>query len=192
MTFTGHHDRINHILPLAGGRIASASDDGSVQVWSEEGSKVGTLTGHGGPALHLCWIAGALSVATRSGKVVLWDVEGGRPRDVLNGHLGAVAGTAPLDAARMVSWSYDQTLRLWSLVDGSQLSVLHRHQAPVTNVKVLDDGRLISASQDGTLRLWDGRGESTAVLMGHRSWVNAIALSPAGLLSGSRDGAASA
>jgi hypothetical protein len=188
VTFTGHHDRINHILPLAGGRIASASDDGSVQVWSEEGSKVGTLTGHGGPALHLCWIAGALSVATRSGKVVLWDVEGGRPRDVLNGHLGAVAGTAPLDAARMVSWSYDQTLRLWSLVDGSQLSVLHRHQAPVTNVKVLDDGRLISASQDGTLRLWDGRGESTAVLMGHRSWVNAIALSPAGLLSGSRDG----
>jgi WD40 repeat protein len=187
-TLRGHQARINFILPLPGGRIASASDDGSVHIWSEDGSRLGTLTGHGGPVLHLSWIAGALSTSCRSGKILQWDLESGKARDILTGHRGAVAGTALLDASRLVSWSYDNTLRFWSLVDGSQLRVLGRHQGPVTSVEVLEDGRLLSASQDGTLRIWDSAGEPVAVLAGHRSWVTAVAVGAAGLFSASRDG----
>jgi len=187
-TFKGHRERINSVLALPGGRIASGSDDGSVQVWSEDGSRVGVLTGHGGPVLHLSWIAGTLSTSCRSGKILLWDLESGKTRDILIGHDGAVAGTAPLDAARMVSWSYDNTLRFWSLVDGCQLLVLRRHASPVTCVQVLTDGRLLSASQDSTLRLWDPGGEPVGVLAGHRSWVTAVAAEGAAVVSASRDG----
>jgi WD40 repeat protein len=187
-TFKGHRERINSILALPGDRIASASDDGSVQIWSEDGSRLGVFTGHGGPVLHLSSIAGALSTSCRSGKILMWDLESGKTRDILVGHDGAVAGTAPLDAARMVSWSYDNTLRFWSLVDGSQLLVLRRHVAPVTGVEVLEDGRLLSASQDSTLRLWDPGGEPLGVLAGHRSWVTALAAGAAAVVSASRDG----
>jgi WD40 repeat protein len=188
----GHKDRINSILALPGGRIASASDDGSVQVWGADGTRLGTLSGHGGPVLHLDWIAGAgagaLAASCQSGKIVLWDLETSKTRDILAGHGGAVAGAAALDKARAVSWSYDNTLRYWSLVDGSQLSVLRRHAAPVTAVEVLADGRVLSASQDGTLRLWDAAGESAGVLNGHRSWVTALAAEGGTVVSAGRDG----
>ncbi len=187
-TLRGHRDRINSLLAIPGGRIASASDDGSVHIWGEDGSSHGALTGHGGPVLHLSWIAGALSASCRSGKILLWDLETGKVRDILSGHRGPVAGSAALDAARVVSWSYDHTLRLWSLVDGSQLLVMQRHQAPVTSVARLADGRLVSASQDSTLRLWDPGGECLGVLAGHRSWVSAVTSGAAGAVSASRDG----
>ena len=186
--FKGHRDRINSILALPSGRIASASDDGSVHVWNQDGSPVGVLTGHGGPVLHLSWIGGTLATSCHSGKILLWDLETSKTRDILVGHGGPVAGTAPLDAARMVSWSYDNTLRFWSLVDGSQLAVMRRHVAPVTCVQVLKDGRLLSASEDSTLRLWDTEGESLGALAGHRSWVTTLATGAAAVISASRDG----
>ncbi len=187
-TFKGHRDRINSILALPGGRIASASDDGSVQVWNQEGARLGVLTGHGGPVLHLSWIGGALATSCHSGKILMWDLESSKTRDILVGHSGPVAGTAPLDAARLVSWSYDNTLRFWSLVDGSQLLVMHRHAAPITCVRMLEDGRLLSASQDSTLRLWDTEGESLGSLTGHRSWVTALTAGGTAVISASRDG----
>ena len=187
-TCKGHRERINSILALPGGRIASASDDGSVHVWNQEGLPLGVLTGHGGPVLHLNWIAGTLATSCHSGKILMWDLETSKTRDILVGHSGPVAGTATLDAARLVSWSYDNTLRFWSLVDGSQLAVMRRHAAPVTCVQVLKDGRLLSASEDFTLRLWGTEGESLGALAGHRSWVTALANGAAAVISASRDG----
>jgi WD40 repeat protein len=187
-TCKGHRDRINSILALPGGRIASASDDGSVQVWNQEGSRLGVLTGHGGPVLHLNWIGGVLATSCHNGKILMWDLESSKTRDILIGHSGPVAGTAPLDAARLVSWSYDNTLRFWSLVDGSQLLVMRRHAAAVTSVQKLADGRLISASQDCTLRLWDTGGQSLGSMAGHRSWVTALTAGATAVISASRDG----
>jgi WD40 repeat protein len=187
-TMKGHRDRINCILRLSGNRFASASDDGSVHIWNENGARAGVLSGHGGPVLHLARIGDAVAASARSGRVFIWDLDSGKTRDVLAGHRGAVAGTAVLDATRMVSWSYDSTLRLWSLVDASQLAVMHRHQGPVTCVEVLADGRLLSGSQDATLRLWGSRGEPLGVVGSHRSWVTAIAAARSLAISASRDG----
>jgi len=187
-TCKGHRDRINSILAIPGDRIASASDDGSVQVWNQDGLRLGVLTGHGGPVLHLNWIGGSLATSCHSGKILMWDLETSKTRDILAGHTGPVAGTAPLDAARMVSWSFDNTVRIWSLVDASQLLVLRRHTSPVTCVQVLKDGRLLSASEDSTLRLWDTEGESLGVMAGHRSWVTALATGAEAVISASRDG----
>jgi len=187
-TCKGHRDRINSIQPLPGGRIASASDDGSVQVWNQDGLRLGVLTGHGGPVLHLNWIGGSLATSCHSGKILMWDLETSKTRDILVGHTGPVAGTAPLDAARLVSWSFDNTVRFWSLVDGSQLLVLRRHASPVTCVQVLKDGRLVSASEDATLRLWDTEGESLGAMAGHRSWVTSLASLGPAVISASRDG----
>jgi WD40 repeat protein len=188
-TFTGHEKRVNCILPLSGGRIASASQDGSVRIWRVDGSPAATLSGHGGPVLHLGWIPGALCASAASGKILLWDLEMGRPRDILSGHTGAVAGTALLDPARLVSWSHDHTIRLWSLVDGSQLTVMHYHDGPVVELRVLEDGRMLSASEDSTLRLWSSSGETAGILRGHRGPVSAAVLSgPPLAVSASCDG----
>ncbi|HXN49446.1 MAG TPA: AAA family ATPase [Bryobacteraceae bacterium] len=184
----GHRDRINSILAIPGDRIASASDDGSVQVWNQDGLRLGVLTGHGGPVLHLNWIGGSLATSCHNGKILMWDLETSKTRDILVGHTGPVAGTAPLDAARLVSWSFDNTVRFWSLVDGSQLLVLGRHASPVTCVQVLKDGRLLSASEDSTLRLWDPEGASLGVMAGHRSWVTSLATGAEAVISAGRDG----
>ncbi|QIS21379.1 TIR domain-containing protein [Nocardia terpenica] len=112
-----------------------------------------------------------------------------------NGTLDIVSGVAfSPDGKRIVSGSFDKTLRLWDAATGKPIGTpLTGHTAGVNGVAFSPDGkRIVSGSDDGTLRLWDAdSGQPIGTpLTGHTDSVNSVAFSPDGnrIISGSTDG----
>jgi WD40 repeat protein len=99
------------------------------------------------------------------------------------------------DGRRIVSGSYDNTLRLWDASSGRPIgSPLQGHTSPVSSVAFsLDGRRIVSGSWDSTLRLWDASSGRPigSPLQGHTDtdWVVSVAFSPDGrrIVSGSED-----
>jgi WD40 repeat protein len=97
------------------------------------------------------------------------------------------------DGKRIVSGSYDKTLRLWDANTGRPIGQpLKGHENWVSSVAFSPDGkRIVSGSYDKTLRLCDantGRPIGQP-LKGHENWVSSVAFSPDGkrIVSGSYD-----
>jgi WD40 repeat protein len=74
-----------------------------------------------------------------------------------------VYGALALADGRLLSRSWDKTLRLWT-AQGEPLSVLRGHENGVSGALALADGRLLSWSTDNTLRLWTAQGDAVGVL----------------------------
>jgi WD40 repeat protein len=110
----------------------------------------------------------------------------------LEGHSRGVTSVAfSPDSKRIVSGSYDKTVRLWNTVAGVALETLKGHLGFVTSVAFSsDDKRIVSRSYDKTVRLWDAvAGAVLQTLRGHLSGLTSIAFSPDGkrIVSGSDD-----
>ncbi|KIM25847.1 hypothetical protein M408DRAFT_47414, partial [Serendipita vermifera MAFF 305830] len=104
---------------------------------------------------------------------------------VLSGHAGSVNCVAfSPDGTRVVSGSFDNTLRLWDGVTGASIGdPMEGHTQNITCVALSPDGtRVVSGSFDKTLRLWDGvTGASIGDPMeGHTHYVRCVAFSPDG------------
>jgi WD40 repeat protein len=76
---------------------------------------------------------------------------------VLQGHTDWVNAVAlSSDGRRVVSGSYDKTLRVWDIESGQSLRTLQGHTSEVNAVALSSDGRrVVSGSRDHTLRVWD-------------------------------------
>jgi WD40 repeat protein len=113
----------------------------------------------------------------------------GAERIRLEGHADFVSALCGLSDGRLVSGSWDFTIRVWDLKTGVECARLRGHRARVLALCPLHDGRLASGSDDKTIRLWDVKtGVENARLEGHSETVNALYVLPDGrLASGSDD-----
>lgn len=76
---------------------------------------------------------------------------------ILSGHDGGVARSAySPDGTRIVTASFDKTVRIWDARTGIELRVLSGHTRPVQSAAYSADGtRIVTAAADGTARVWD-------------------------------------
>jgi WD40 repeat protein len=114
------------------------------------------------------------------------------------------------DGRRVISASYDQTLKVWDLATGAAERTLNVHGSKVWNIAVAaaeraltghgsvvtalavtpDGRRVISASQDRTLKVWDlATGAAELTLTAHSDDLTAVAVTPDGrrVISASAD-----
>ncbi|KAH6648991.1 WD40-repeat-containing domain protein [Truncatella angustata] len=111
---------------------------------------------------------------------------------VCEGHSSAVKSVAfSQDGSRIVSGSFDKTIRIWDTNSGKEVHKLEGHSNAVTSVAFSHDGsRIVSGSSDETVRIWDAKsGKQARKLEGHSNWVNSVAFSQDGsrIVSGSFD-----
>lgn len=107
----------------------------------------------------------------------------------LKGHEEAISCVTVLPDGRVISGSYDNTLRVWDAASGRCLRTLEGHTGGVICMAVLPDGRVVSGSRDSTLLVWDtATGECLKTLKGHTGAVYCVSVLPDGrVVSGSFD-----
>jgi small GTP-binding protein len=133
-----------------------------------------------------------LASGGRDGFVRLWDMEMGRLRRVLEGHLTSVLSVVWSPSGQILaSGGRDQAIRLWDAETGRLRHILKGHSNWAYSIAWSPDGETLAAgSGDGLIRLWDAEtGRLRHVLKGHSNAVYSIAWSPDGetLASGGHD-----
>jgi len=86
----------------------------------------------------------------------IWDVKTYKSVARLTGHTGTIYDLALMtlvDTTRVISASYDGSLRVWSLDNLQCVQTMFRHQEGVTALAV-GRGRLFSGSVDSTVKVW--------------------------------------
>ncbi|KZV93905.1 WD40 repeat-like protein [Exidia glandulosa HHB12029] len=98
----------------------------------------------------------------------------------LRGHASGVRSVAFLvNSGRLVSSSYEKTLRIWDIETGETVGLLEGHTRAVSCVAV-HGSHIASCSWDGTFRIWDA--DSGKLVLGpitahNGAWLNWIAYS---------------
>ncbi len=134
-------------------------------------------------------------VGCGDGSIWLWDMENaGILRRFHDGHqkgygISGVAFTP--DGRRVVSTSFDKTMRVWDMESGKELRKCEGHSDWIFGLAVCFDGRhVLTAGKDWTMRLWDIERGQELRLIACPDEVHCVAFSPIDhkALSGGRDG----
>ncbi len=144
---------------------------------------------HTDRALSVAWSPdGQLASASADNTVIVWDLESGRPAQILDGHKDSIESVAWSPHGRLASASWDNTIIVWDLENGQPAQTLRGHTSTVWGVAWSPNGRLASASGDGTVIIWNLQsGQPAQILHGHTDVVRDVAWSPDGKLASSSD-----
>lgn len=180
-----------------GNILATAGDDGTVRLWSHDGTPLATLAGHQKALKAVVFSPDGQQIASAGSDhlIKLWSRDGQLLR-TLSGHRGTIWGLAfSPDGQQLASASDDNTVRVWNL-DGTPL---RRLQNPVPStegenrlqsVAFSPDGQtLVAGDSYGNILWWNADGTLQRITSEHRKAVDPLTFSPDGqtLASGSWD-----
>ncbi len=145
ITLKGHTGPVTSVAFSPNGlRLASASWDGTVKVWSvATGLEVRTFKGHTGLVISVAFSPDGTRLASASGDgtVKVWDAATGQEPITLKGHTSVVASVAfSPDGLRLASGAADLTVKVWDATTGQVIRTLEGHTGPVTSVAFSPDG----------------------------------------------------
>ena len=193
MSLTGHSGAVNCVaLCPSGEMISSASDDGSVRIWTRDGEHKATLNGHTDEVFSVAFSPDGKTLAS-AGKdrtVRIWTNDGEHKR-TLTGHLAQVNCVAfSPDGETLASGCHFGSIHLWT-GENEEKETFTGHSSWVTHLAFSPDSQtLASASFDGSVRLWNRKGENKETLTSLSPRVQAVAWSLDGklLATANKDG----
>jgi WD40 repeat protein len=105
-----------------------------------------------------------------------WALDGRRV-STLRGHTGTVMGGLRTHTGRLLTWSWDNDLRVWDVERSRTARVLRGHEAWVWGVLDLAD-RWVTWDLDGGVRVWNSHGDLLAELTGASAWILGMCTAP--------------
>ncbi|XP_070848414.1 apoptotic protease-activating factor 1 [Chaetodon trifascialis] len=141
--------------------VVLGQEDGTVQVLEvPSGKLLATLLGHTKTVLHCQFSQNGQTLITSSEDTTIrvWRWQSGECQ-VLQGHKEQVRcfsllSNSPGDA-RLLSWSFDGTVKMWDLESGEKLQDIEAHRGAILSCHVSPDGCLFATtSADKTVKLW--------------------------------------
>ncbi len=153
-----------------GTAILTASNDRTTQLWSTHtGAPIGRAIRHGAEVMAAELSRDASRIVTRSsdGKAAIWDARTGAqiaslwegnwevPADA-KAHFSSIfsARFSP-DGARVVSTSFDNTVRVWDAVTGALVLPPHDARGAEDAVFSPDGARLVTIGRDHGVKIWE-------------------------------------
>jgi WD40 repeat protein len=191
-TYAGHSDAVSSVAwsPDAK-RIASASSDGTVQVWDANGGgHVYTYRGHSGDVLAVAWSPDGRRLASGGidATVQVWNAASGGRVTIYRGHSDAIFNLAwSPDSSRIASASDDGTVQEWDAASGKHIltfgtqHVTKGFPSPWNSVAWSPDGRRIAVAGNGGVQVWDADTAAHVTYYGfHGGSAQSVAWSPDG------------
>lgn len=178
----GHEGAVNAVAYLKDGRIATASEDATIAIWTPGKAEPDTvLKGHTAPiaALAVSPDGKLLASASWDHTVRLWPLAGGAPR-VLEGHAQSVNDVAFMPDGALVSAGYDATLRIWPMSKGDPVVI--NTPTPLNSVDVAPDGEIVAAGANGHVFFVAPKGALETELQAAQTPIISLAISPDGAL----------
>ncbi|MEH2331060.1 WD40 repeat domain-containing protein, partial [Nostoc sp.] len=149
-TFKGHSQRVTAVaLTPDGKKVISASYDYTLKLWNlERDLRQNKIPPLQALLLGFKWVIG--TIFKRNSQT-------GEDERTFKGHSQRVTAVALTpDGKKVISASFDNTLKLWNLETGENERTFHGHSHWVGAVALTRDGKkVISASFDNTLKLWN-------------------------------------
>lgn len=197
VTYTGHS---RFVAALAwspdGSQIATASGDGTVQVWNATtGAAIYTYTGHQNQNTSVnavAWSQDGNFIYSAATDVQVWSAADGTKQFTYTGHSNNTIHCLALspDGKYIASGSDDQTVQVWDARSGTHY-VTHSANASVRSLAWSPDGTRIVSTQNDLVEVWNSSsGNTVNTYKGHSgNNVNAVAWSHNGkhVASGSDD-----
>lgn len=183
-TYRGHTDTINMLAWSPDGtRIATASNDGTVQVWNfplTNGSAY-TYKKHMQAVWQIAWSPDSTCIASISGdrRVNVWNIQTGRT--LFQQGAGVAAAWSPLN--NHLALTSSGTVQIWNAFAGYRISAYQGHTQGAYAVAWSPiDLRIASTGKTGTTVLvWDSSTGTTIITYArHTGFVGALAWSPDG------------
>ncbi len=140
-----------------GGRLLTCAFDGTVRLWSRDGTPLAKATQEG-PVFDATFAAGDTRILTvaRDNTARVFDADL-RELVVLRGHTErtTMAALSP-DGRQLLSASFDHTARIWDLAD-ERVPRREVHAGRVRALARAPDGRIVSVGDDATMHVWRDR-----------------------------------
>ncbi|CAG8976638.1 hypothetical protein HYALB_00002154 [Hymenoscyphus albidus] len=174
-----------HSQKLGEPRLASASKDTTVRIWSANQQTIElVLSGHKGSISCVKWGGtGFIYTGSHDKTVKVWNTDNGILAHTLNSHAHWVNHLALSTDFNIRTAFHDHTGKI-PISDDEKVKKAKERFLKAATIQGEVVERLVSASDDFTMYLWDpSKGtKPVARLLGHQKQVNHVTFSPDGLL----------
>ncbi|MCA9285882.1 MAG: protein kinase [Phycisphaerales bacterium] len=120
-----------------------------------------------------------LAAGLIDGAIATWRLPTAGPLAEMMGHIDDVRAIQFTPDGRLVSASFDNTLRIWDPESGRSLATLEGHEGGIFQLALSESGAFaVTGAADGTVRRWAVDAGASDVLVVHPSRVTALAISP--------------